>query len=284
MADPILISVPVSKLRCDHEWNVRRGSQDAKGAAELESLRESIAAQGVIQPIDVQEMPGGTYAVVAGFRRATLSIELSAEETATGKAERRVPAIVRKLNEAEARAINLAENLGRKSLRPNELARGLESYQRAAPTEKQEQIGKRFGITQQYVSQLLKIRGKGSPELLAWWDQFPETSVLVLYQAVSFERSKQLGELRSLLKGAPKTGDKPPAPFKLAMATVQEVLRKAKTEAGKKPAAWRDGCGWALRELGIVARSPGDTKPTKAPAKSPAKKAAPKKLAKKPKS
>jgi len=272
MADPILLSLPVSQLRVNHEWNVRRGSA---AGTDLESLRDSIASQGVLQPIDVQRQ-GETYAVVAGFRRATLSIELSAEETAAGRTERRVPAIVRQLNEAEARALNLTENLGRKSLRPNELARGLEGFAKAAPTETQDRIAKRFGISPGYVSHLLKIRSKGSPELLAFWDSYPESSVDVLYEACAHEKSKQLGELRQLLKGT-KSADKSQPPIKLALPFVQKVLRAADLEAGKKPSAWRDGCAWAFHELGLAAKAPGKKAPAK---KAPPKKATPKKAPK----
>jgi ParB/RepB/Spo0J family partition protein len=273
MVDPILVQVPVSALRCNDAWNVRRGSASEK-ADELESLRTSIAAQGVQQPLDVtRSTDGQTFNVVAGFRRAAISCALAAEEIAAGKPERQVPVIVRTLTEREARALNLTENLGKKSLRPNELARGLDEYARAAGPETQEQIGKRFGLSQGYVSQLLMIRKLGSPELLAWWDQFPDTCQPLLYEVAGMEKPKQLAALRAMLTRAGPKKIEATKPLKIAQEKVRAVLRTCAELGATKPAAWREGASWALASIGLAR--------AKAPKKAAPKKAAPKKAPKK---
>lgn len=71
-------------------------------------LAENIAANGLIQPITVREIDGGSdplYQIVAGERRFRAIETLEWGE---------VPAIIKDLTEEEASAVMLAENIGRR--------------------------------------------------------------------------------------------------------------------------------------------------------------------------
>ncbi|WP_261665302.1 ParB/RepB/Spo0J family partition protein [Deinococcus sp. Marseille-Q6407] len=79
----------------------------------LESLAEDIQANGVLQPILVRTLPGGGYELVAGERRLRAS-KLAGQP--------RIPAIVRPLEDRQARLYSLKENLERENLNAYEMA------------------------------------------------------------------------------------------------------------------------------------------------------------------
>ena len=81
---------------------------------QLDELAESIAAQGLLQPIVVREY-NGAYQIVAGERRYQASIRAGM---------RTVPALVRDVSDDEVLALALVENLQRTDLNPLEAARG----------------------------------------------------------------------------------------------------------------------------------------------------------------
>lgn len=85
----------------------------------LTQLAQSIKAQGVVQPIVVRKIPGHllAYEIIAGERR------WRAAQTA-GLAE--IPAVVQNVNDAQALAIALIENIQREDLNPIEEAIALE--------------------------------------------------------------------------------------------------------------------------------------------------------------
>lgn len=74
--------------------------------AALESLAQSIRAEGVLQPLLVRPTPDG-YEIVAGERRWRAAQRAGLEE---------VPVIIRELNERQARVAALLENLQRENL------------------------------------------------------------------------------------------------------------------------------------------------------------------------
>jgi ParB family transcriptional regulator, chromosome partitioning protein len=110
-------------------------------------LADSIRARGVLQPVIVRPVAGGTYELVAGERRwraATLA-EL---ET--------VPAIVRRHDDSASLEVALIENMAREDLNPVEEARAC-----AALTEElgltREEVGKRVGRSRVAVSNLVRL-------------------------------------------------------------------------------------------------------------------------------
>lgn len=83
----------------------------------LESLAESIKAQGVVQPLVVRPVSGNKYEIVAGERR------WRAAQLAGLK---NVPVVIRNLDERGAMAVAIVENIQRADLNPLEEAEGLQ--------------------------------------------------------------------------------------------------------------------------------------------------------------
>ena len=104
----------------------------------LDELARSIAQYGVIQPI-ILSPDGGRFTVIAGERR------LRAAKIAGLK---KIPAIVRRLDDVERREIALIENLQREDLNPIEEATAYKT------------LMERFDLTQEELASRL---GKGRP-------------------------------------------------------------------------------------------------------------------------
>ena len=78
----------------------------------LEALASSIRKQGVVQPIVVRKV-NGEFQLIAGERRWRAAQQAGLQE---------IPAVVKKVNDQEAAAIALIENLQREDLNPLEEA------------------------------------------------------------------------------------------------------------------------------------------------------------------
>ncbi|MBQ8915536.1 MAG: ParB/RepB/Spo0J family partition protein [Clostridia bacterium] len=97
----------------------------------LASLSESIAKNGVIQPILVRALPGGMYQIIAGERRWRASKLAGLTE---------IPAIIMEADELHTAELALIENLQRENLNPYEEA---EAYY---------MLMSGFGLTQEEVA------------------------------------------------------------------------------------------------------------------------------------
>jgi ParB family chromosome partitioning protein len=114
---------------------IQRGRYQPRREFDPDSLREladSIAAQGVIQPIVVRPVEDGRYEIIAGERRWRASQQ-------AGLAE--IPVVVRDVDEQAAIAIALIENIQRDDLNPLEEASALE------------RLLDEFGLTHQQVAE-----------------------------------------------------------------------------------------------------------------------------------
>ena len=115
--------------------------------AALVALSESIKVRGVLQPVLVRPLPGGTYELIAGERRWRAA-KLADRET--------VPAIVRHHDDAASLEVALIENMARQDLNPVEEARAC-----AALTEElglsREEVGRRVGRSRVAVSNLIRL-------------------------------------------------------------------------------------------------------------------------------
>src|SRR5436305_12098324 len=115
--------------------------------ATLAGLAESLRQRGVLQPILVRPVAGGTYELVAGERRWRAA-KLADLET--------VPALVRARDDAQALEVALIENMAREDLNPVEEARAC-----AALVEElgltREEVGRRVGRSRVAVSNLLRL-------------------------------------------------------------------------------------------------------------------------------
>ena len=83
----------------------------------LESLADSIRAQGIMQPIVVRLVDGGKYEIIAGERRWRASQLAGLKE---------VPVIIREIADDDALAMALIENIQRENLNPIEEANGIQ--------------------------------------------------------------------------------------------------------------------------------------------------------------
>ena len=113
----------------------------------LAELRDSIAAQGVLQPIVVRPRVEGRFILILGERRLRAS-RMAGKTT--------IPVIVRRVSEQQAAEMTLVENLQRQDLNCVEQA---EAFANLSTEFKltQEQIGARAGISRESVSNYMRL-------------------------------------------------------------------------------------------------------------------------------
>jgi len=113
----------------------------------LQALAGSLRERGVLQPVLVRPVVGGTYELVAGERRWRAA-QLAGLES--------IPALVRERDDAEALEAALIENMAREDLNPIEEARAC-----AALVEElgltREDVGLRVGRSRVAVSNLIRL-------------------------------------------------------------------------------------------------------------------------------
>lgn len=130
--------------------------------AALEELTDSIAAEGVLQPILVRPIPysstePGPYEVVAGERRLRAVYKLHARTSTTPPgADVTIPAIIRDLTDDEALEIMITENLQRRDIHPMEEAAGFAQLVRVRHMDIKE-LAARVGKSPSFVAQRLKL-------------------------------------------------------------------------------------------------------------------------------
>src|ERR671914_3124324 len=115
--------------------------------ARLAELAESIRMRGVLQPIVVRPLAGGSFELVAGERRlrAAQMVEL---ET--------IPALVRDTEDGETLELALAENMARVDLNAVEEARACAMLVEDLGLTKQE-LGRRVGRSRVAISNLIRL-------------------------------------------------------------------------------------------------------------------------------
>lgn len=136
--EPIAISALVANHR-----QPRRKFDEQK----LEELSQSIAAQGVLQPILVRPTGDGRYEIVAGERRWRAAQAAGLHE---------IPAVIRELDEATGFELALVENIQRADLNPIEEAEG---FQRLIADfgHNQEKLGRLVHKSRSHISNLLRL-------------------------------------------------------------------------------------------------------------------------------
>lgn len=97
----------------------------------LETLSQSIAEHGVLQPILLREIVDGRYQIVAGERRYRAAKRAGLSE---------IPSIIIDADELQVSEIALIENIQRENLNPIEEATAYRS------------LGEQFGLTQEEIS------------------------------------------------------------------------------------------------------------------------------------
>jgi ParB family transcriptional regulator, chromosome partitioning protein len=113
----------------------------------LVSLSESLQERGVLQPVLVRPVPGGTYELIAGERRWRAA-RLAGFDT--------VPALVRPDDDAASLELALIENMAREDLNPVEEARACALLVEELGLTR-EGVGRRVGRSRVAVSNLLRL-------------------------------------------------------------------------------------------------------------------------------
>jgi len=113
----------------------------------LQELADSISQHGLLQPIVVRPMIGGTYQIVAGERRWR-ACRIAGLNT--------VPVIIKSLDDKETMELALIENLQRMDLNPVEEAKG---YARLLKDFEltQEEVAERVGKSRSAITNALRL-------------------------------------------------------------------------------------------------------------------------------
>ncbi|MEG0853782.1 MAG: ParB/RepB/Spo0J family partition protein [Angelakisella sp.] len=113
----------------------------------LEELADSIREHGVLQPIVVRAIPGGSYQIIAGERRWRASRLAELTE---------IPAVVIEAEDCKVMELALIENLQRQDLNVIEEAQGyktlMDNYKMT-----QDQVAKRVGKSRPVVANALRL-------------------------------------------------------------------------------------------------------------------------------
>lgn len=113
----------------------------------LQELADSIKSQGIAQPILVRPADNGKYEIVAGERRWRAA-QLAGLD--------KVPAVVRDLDDTQATALALIENMQREDLNPMEESRGLYKLKQKTEATHQE-LADMVGRSRASVSNLMRL-------------------------------------------------------------------------------------------------------------------------------
>ena len=137
-----LREIPVELI----EPNPRQPRRDLDEGA-LVALADSLRERGVLQPVLLRPIPGGTYELIAGERRWRAA-KLAGFDT--------VPALVRAHDDTESLELALIENMAREDLNPVEEARACALLVDELGLTR-EDVGRRVGRSRVAVSNLLRL-------------------------------------------------------------------------------------------------------------------------------
>ena len=113
----------------------------------LVGLSTSLKERGVLQPILVRPVAGGTYELIAGERRWRAA-QLAGLEA--------IPAVVRPHDDAASLELALIENVARENLNPVEESRAVAALVEDLGISKEE-VGRRLGRSRVAISNLLRL-------------------------------------------------------------------------------------------------------------------------------
>jgi len=135
-------SLPVEKLQRGVFQPRREFDQEA-----LQTLADSITAQGILQPVVVRPLDADRFEILSGERRWRAAQLAGLDH---------VPVVVRDATDEAAVAIGLIENIQREDLNPVEEGLGLKRLQDEFGLN-QEQVAKAVGRSRSAVANLLRL-------------------------------------------------------------------------------------------------------------------------------
>lgn len=127
----------------------------------LQDLIESIKEQGVLQPIIVREMDDEKYELIAGERRYLSALEIGLTV---------IPCLIKNVNEREAFAIALIENIQREQLTLLEESESLLKL-KDEHFLSVDQVSKIIGKPRSTVANLIRVASLLSPECKLFWEK-----------------------------------------------------------------------------------------------------------------
>lgn len=212
-----IILVPLKDIIAEAQFNGRSGDFTAdKGGEEdndFDALVESIKTKGQDEPVRVVPK-GKKFYLVAGFRRFA-AISKIADEKKDPNAT--IKAIAREMSAVEMRSLNLRENTSRDQLKGADLAWSIHDlWKLMGGTETSDvAVAKEIGLSQPYVSRLLRIMREVVTKVTDSWRNSPV--------------KVSTGEMETLIK----------VPKDEQMAAYKKLLGKKEDSASEKgPGAW----------------------------------------------
>ncbi len=203
----------------------------------LAQLADSIAANGLIQPIVVRESKTGAYQIIAGERRWRAAKMAGLTE---------VPVIIMELDDRRAAELALIENIQRENLNPIEEANAIraliEEYHLT-----QEEVSRQVGRSRSAIANSLRLLDLPAPvltqisdgslsagharALLALRDPaaIPETANLVIQNGLSVRATEEL--VKKINRPAPK---RPAATVQDAVDYAADLERRITSELGRR--------------------------------------------------
>lgn len=139
---PELREVAVELISPNPDQPRRRFDDDS-----LAALAESIGERGVVQPLVVRPVPGGTFELVAGERRWRAAARAGLET---------VPAVVQESDELHRLETALIENMAREDLNPVEEARAVAALIEDLGVTR-EAVARRVGRSRTALSNLVRL-------------------------------------------------------------------------------------------------------------------------------
>jgi len=177
----MFVSIPLSKLVAD-----RRNPRRVKPNREAhDKLVASIRAHGLLAPLVVRPDGPRRYRVVAGRRRFDAYREVHPDP------KTKVLCRVKKMDDATADAVALAENFAREPMHPLDEA---EAFAKLARFEGKgvEAIAAEFGVLESYVRQRMKLAALAGPVRTAYRADEIDTATAEAFAAVPPERQVEL--------------------------------------------------------------------------------------------
>ncbi len=199
--------------------------------ASLQSLADSIRAQGILQPILVRRNPDNpaTYEILAGERRWRAAQAVQLHE---------VPVVVRELGDREASEIALVENIQRLDLNPIEEAQG---YKRLIEDfgHTQEALADALGKSRSHIANTMRLLSlpdeiqtmivdgrltAGHARALITAGEPMELAKQILAQGMSVRQTEEYVRERSKSRHAKTDAAKPTAPRDANVVALEQEL------------------------------------------------------------
>jgi ParB family chromosome partitioning protein len=184
--------------------------------APLQELADSIAAQGVVQPIVVRQKAENRFEIVAGERRWRAAQKAGLSQ---------VPAVIKTFDDQTAAAVSLIENIQRENLNPLEESTALK------------RLIDEFNMTHQQVAETVARSRATVSNLLRLQDLNPDVKVLLAMRDIEMGHARALLaidgiEQSKVAKDVAKKG--------LSVRETEALIRKISAPAKKPKASRKD--------------------------------------------